>query len=563
MQSFFHTSTRLVALAGLLILWSCQSGLNHQIIGSSHQQYGLVPIEIDLQQQFANPYDQAEVMLDVLISEPDGQQLVLPAFFDPLDIKSPWKARFTPMKAGLHQIAFRLTTGETVQDFSGGELVVSESSGDGFLRLGDYWSLRFDSGKPFRGIGENVGWEARAWEDPKYTYDYLLPTLAENGANFFRTWMCAWNLPVSWPQVQGTDRYSNSGEYFNPEGIRRMDELMALCDSLDLYLMLAMDYHGALIPGGGWQHNRYNRANGGPADSPADFFANEEARKMAKNKFRYLIARWGYSTHLAMWEFFNEIDNAVFTPTPHDSTLIPHALVTDWHREMSAYIKATDPYGHIVTTSVSHRKIDGLFELQDIDIVQEHIYKKTHLIPGLIYQHVKKYEKPFIWGEFGYEWDWNLDFEPIARESDYDYRRGLWYGLFSPTPVLPMTWWWEFFDERNMTPYFQAVRQINDQMLAIDSPITPVPSQAAQFQALAVNVGDTYFVVALNHADQPNTDQLTLEIAPGRYQLQQFDPDTRQYADLEAQQTESGTLRLSAALDGMDELVFVLKRIEP
>ncbi len=84
--------------------------------------------------------------------------------------------------------------------------------------------------------------------------------------------------------------------------------------------------------------------NGGPAATPKDFFTNAESKAMYKNRLRYLIARWGYSPAIAAWEFFNEIDNAVFTPTPHDSVLIEHQVITQWHDEMSTYLKNNDPY---------------------------------------------------------------------------------------------------------------------------------------------------------------------------------------------------------------------------
>lgn len=546
-----------------VLLQSCTGGLirNHQQLTSSVSQYDRATFRIEVGELYKNPYDQEEVMLDMIIYTPGGEEIILPCYFDSTSGENTiWKARYAPSKIGQYGYHFRLTKPGTSIVSSEAEFDVSASEEDGFLRLNNFWTLKFDSGKPFRGIGENVGWEARSFEDPKYTYDYLLPTLSENGANFFRTWMCSWDLPVSWQKVGPTDRYEDSDEYFHPGGIRRMDELIDLCDSLDLYLMLAMDYHGALIPGGSWDKSRYNQANGGPAATPLEFFTSEEARQMTKNKFRFLIARWGYSTHLAAWEFFNEIDNAVFTPTPHDSTIIPHSYVTDWHREMSDYIKSIDPYQHIVTTSVSHREIEGMFQLGNIDIAQRHIYKRTDEIPALINQYVKEYNKPFVWGEFGYEWDWNLDFSTIAEESDYDYKRGLWYGLFNPTPILPMTWWWEFFDERNMTPYFQSVREISDMMLAEgNGQFEQVPVGSQGLEAYAVKCGDKYFVGVLNNEQMKQQSDLVLDISSGDFTVQQYDPDDRSFTHLSDIQASAEGLKIpKVGMTGMDEMVYIL-----
>ena len=69
------------------------------------------------------------------------------------------------------------------------------------------------------------------------------------------------------------------------------------------------------------------------------------ARALYQKRLRYLIGRYGYSPHLLAWEFFNEIDN-VFGPLNGDD-------VVAWHRQMGQWLHAHDPYGHLVTTSLT------------------------------------------------------------------------------------------------------------------------------------------------------------------------------------------------------------------
>ena len=68
-------------------------------------------------------------------------------------------------------------------------------------------------------------------------------------------------------------------------------------------------------------------------------------------------------------------------------------------------------------------------------------------------------------GEAGYEWDWSKNFNDFAEDMDGDFKRALWLGMFSPTPVLPMSWWWEFFENRGMMSYFKPVSEMNRMML--------------------------------------------------------------------------------------------------
>ena len=166
---------------------------------------------------------------------------------------------------------------------------------------------------------------------------------------------------------------------------------------------------------------------------------------------------------------------------------------------MSHYLHSIDPYQHIITTSISHRDLKGLNDIPDIDINQKHIYKQTSIIPETIVQYEHRHGKPYIIGEFGYEWDWSKNFDDFAEGMDVDFRRGLWYGLFSPTPVTPMSWWWEYFDNRRANEYFNAVALVNQEMLeAGKGQFIPVKATIGDRIAYAVKCGKKTFVYVFN-----------------------------------------------------------------
>ena len=461
-------------------------------------QYSKCEWEIRLVENWENPYLQEDVALDMLIKAPSGKKLTLPCYYTSGESgkESVWSARFAPQEKGKYTYTFTFSkVGKIVSTFKPAVFKVTSSTKTGVLHPKSNWVLQFDNGKPFRGIGENICWESRANDDskffkklhenPKYNYNYLLSSLAANGGNFYRTWISSFNLPLDWKRGFNSNRYTPSDAYYNPSAIVKIDSMINLADSLHLYIMLTLG------PGA------YGLREGGFASSAADFFVNPKSKLRYKNRLRYFIARWGYSTSICAWELFNEIDNVQFS---NKNSPISADSIVKWHDEMSAFIKQTDPYNHLVTTSISHRDLKGLNSLANIDINQKHIYKNTSGMASTIVKYEKDFNKPYVIGEFGFEWDWSKNFDDFATDMDLDYKRGLWYGLFSPTPILPMSWWWEYFDNRGMTSYIKGVRLISDIMLNTGKgSFETIPVEAGTLDAFGVKCGNKIFVYLYNN----------------------------------------------------------------
>lgn len=451
--------------------------------------YERMDIDVELKGEWANPYRQEEARLDMIVTAPNGKNSVVPAFFVEGESgkTSHWAVRYTPQVAGQHTYIMRYTQPGMESVSQSYKLNVKESNGHGILHIADNWSLRYDDGTPFRGIGENLCWESRANDDSKYfkklheqhdrfNYPAMLPKFAENGGNFARIWMCSWNFPIDRKDHFNNIRYEVCDGYINPSAVKRMDETVELCEKLGIKIMLCI---GA-----------------GEAHTNSEFFVSEKAKAAHRNRLRYIVARWGYSEAIAMWEFFNEIDNIQYRDSKHP---IPAKDIVDWHAQMARYIKSIDAFKHIVTTSISHRDLEGLNSITDMDINQKHIYNQTSVIPTTIKDYTQKFGKPYIIGEFGYEWDWSKNFDDFADGMDVDFRRGLWYGLFSPTPVTPMSWWWEYFDNRNMQRFFRAPALVNKEMIESGKGrFVPCEVCADNGQAFAVKCGTKTYVYLFN-----------------------------------------------------------------
>ncbi|MGZ4000486.1 MAG: DUF5060 domain-containing protein, partial [Mucilaginibacter sp.] len=159
----------------------------YNLLSQAVKEYQKAEWNINISAAFTNPYDQHDISLDLVMTSPSGKPVVLPCYFESDDNNSSlWKARFAPQEVGKYAYYFLLKSKGAEMKSAKGSFKSMADDKKGFLHKNNLWTFKFDNGELFRGIGENVGWESRSFEKDKWTYDYLLPKLSNNGANFFR-----------------------------------------------------------------------------------------------------------------------------------------------------------------------------------------------------------------------------------------------------------------------------------------------------------------------------------------------------------------------------------------
>ncbi len=557
-------------LFAILIVTNIQAQIKQaELITKQVRQYEKTEWNIQLTEQWQNPYLQGDVALNMKLKSPSGKTLIVPCYYVSGESGklSNWKARFAPQELGKYECSFELTkNGKKVNELKSSTFKSEKSNKKGFLHANDNFTFKFDNGEIFRGIGENICWEARSnddskffkqlHEDPRFNYDFMLKKLTENGGNYTRIWMCYWNFPLEWKTVSpDTKRYTNSTEYYNPSAIAKLDRLFELSDSLGIYIMLTISGNN------GFKESNYHIKNGGFVETDSAFFVHPKSKEQYKDKLRYLIARWGYSPSIGAWEFFNEVDYLSFSKNPNDNSR--QKAVTAWHDEMSTFLKQNDPYNHLVTTSISHREVDGLNSVKNIDFNQRHIYKYTNGIPKVINENIEKFQKPYVIGEFGYEWDWSKNFNEFSDGMDSDFKRGLWYGLFSSTPILPMSWWWEFFENRGLMSYFKRVREISDKMLKAGNgkfETLNISTKESDLQIYGLKCGKTIFVYVFNSSKEKKQVSFEIPFNEKPSDVQSYLCETGTYSLVNQISTQNGTLTLSnLEFSAQTDKVFIIK----
>ncbi len=179
--------------------------------------YEKLELPLEIYRQYANPFDPCEVELNVLVTTPGGQSLVLPAFFgqdyERQDLKrnakkaawcypcgtGSWKARFTPMEVGNYILIASLRDSSGQSSSAPIQFTCVGSPYKGFLRAGrdDPRFLEFTDGQPFFAIGQNLAFIGEGQHVTVPKAEEIFGRLAENGANFVRIWTCCQDWAVA------------------------------------------------------------------------------------------------------------------------------------------------------------------------------------------------------------------------------------------------------------------------------------------------------------------------------------------------------------------------------
>lgn len=415
-----------------------------------------------------NPFDPDVIRLDATFTLPSGKTMTVPAFWyqgyqrglaGGYEYLTPagspqWRLRFTPPESGAYTISLVIQTNNQrygspvatnftvppgVQPADAGYVEVASNE--------EYFQTSV--GQPLRLIGMNCGWPGSRGT---YDYDNWFPAMQAAGMNFGRILITPWSF--------GLETDSNSLDHYRLDHAWQLDYVFQQAEQHDIRLELCIEFHLMLQPvpdiwgaDNYWQSNPYNAANGGPCINQDAFFTNTVARTLFEKRLRYLIARYGYSPSLMSWEFFSEVDNEYAWLNPTN--------VATWHGIMGDWLHAHDPFGHLVTTSLTGGSDrPEIWSLPQLDYANYHSYGEAfpatqlNAVAQSFHQH---YDKPVLIEEYGTSaLTWNRTNDPYLR----GFRQGLWGGAVGGSAGTAMSWWYENIHNENDYPIYSALGSI-------------------------------------------------------------------------------------------------------
>jgi hypothetical protein len=472
--------------------------------------YAKYELTFTLSRTYTNPFDPCEVDVMVTLHQPDGTSVSIPGFYYKTYTPSgsnpetypdsgtgvvSWKARFSPSQLGSYTCDIQVKDAYgTATATKAGSFTCVESGKKGFIKVDpkQHDFLKYSNGDTCINIGENLGWN----NGGVYGWNNYLTKLHNAGANWVRLWICTYGsdmgVALEWkPGLRGTTYFQGAGK-FSPQISLRLDKYVEIAEQNSIAIQLCLQHHGQFSTSTNpdWDNNPYNIATGGFLSDPCKFFTDADALRMTKNKYRYIVARWGYSTSIYAWELFNEVLYV-------NEWKSNRANVVNWHNTMASYIRSIDPFKHPITTSKHCANFENIWNLPDIDLIQHHYYGgDTIRTIEQIALSLAEFNKPVFIAELGLgglpegRSEGSTMPEPYATQfrEGLEMHNGIWSAFFAKSSGN--MWWWDsYIDPCNLYGIYTplAIYAANENLA--DFNLTKAQR--------AVSGNETYFAIPL------------------------------------------------------------------
>ncbi len=414
--------------------------------------YGKYELTFQLDRVIENPFDSDEIDVRCVFVAPSGRESRVTAFV--YDRKAGiWKLRHAPRELGRYQGTIIARGKDWQEELSLLPFDVTESTSKGFVvcTAEKPGRLQFETGEMFLPVSMVL------WGNFLSANAAELSQLQSGRINHIR-------LISNESCFGGAYHIERTGfplgEY-DLDRAKNLDRLFERLDALDMYVtfnfLLNTDFR-VTDPWPGFGANPYNATHGGPCEVPSDIFTNLDARRLFKQRLRYTLARWGYSTRLCLWELWAEADVSEGFDRHVESA-------RDWHQEMADYLRATDPYQHPVTSSLSLRSMStafagsGIFEVASMDVVATELYNDRDMgkaVHNDALHVINKYRKPQLCIELGLAHGMFSDDRDV---NGIHVHAALWSSVMSGSSMTPCFWHWSKILELQLLPHFAAIAQ--------------------------------------------------------------------------------------------------------
>ncbi|MGB0933885.1 MAG: DUF5060 domain-containing protein [Lishizhenia sp.] len=301
-----------------------------------------------------------------------------------------FRVRFTPEKVGLWNTTISVyLKNKEVQKASNFSFNVVESELHGFVKVHEnkkHFSLDNEIITP---VGINLPWPV-VGSNTEYDYREGQQVYMSVWRNYHKDLKAYTEMPgknkslrILLSESSMHIEFEELGNYYGRLNYAwEIDKLVEQCEITNTLIDFNLQLHSPLMKFASYYYFIYDFAKSHPADNypvspyakllnsetPSDMFMEEIAMKYLKEKHRYIIARWGYSTAIMLFELLSEPwhlnEDAALSETneiinqsiPYDEENgnLERKAVHKFHKEMSAYIKEELKHDQHLLGAVGH-----------------------------------------------------------------------------------------------------------------------------------------------------------------------------------------------------------------
>ena len=464
-----------------------------------------------------NPFDPNDIDVFAMFTSPEGNTVRINGFYDNYRDADQWRVRFSPAVTGTWHYTVYVRDAAGIGQSSPATFAAVASDHHGWIRPSDANPHYFvhDDGTSYYAVGVYSPWR---------NDDARFETFAAHDANLFAIWDITYG-----GFVNGTGLIEQELGRYNQEKVGRIDSLLVILENSDIQLMYAIwphDLFSETVWAHQWNNNPYSQLIG-----VDDVYSDPVVWEYQTWKYRYMVARFGHSRSMGIWELINEMNGT--DGWAHGR----HKDAYDWVMKTDKWFEENDPYNHPTTASFSGGYTEyrePLYirnDISNIHMYPEQGWPKQYAGDDMrseMYNYAwaarrfwDNFEKPAIFGEAGADLAY---FEPDTPEYHVSLHNCVWACLangLSGTPV-----WW-MFTELNDQDWngLQHLAKFTSDIDFANLPYAPVDIIADGADAFGLSAGSSAFGWLRSYAkDNVSGTNLTIPgIEHGSYEVSWFD----------------------------------------
>lgn len=416
---------------GLTLPDTLMMSIKEFIYGQPHQRTGLNPFvswELDIKAHFKHRAS-GEKFTAIGFWYTEVQRNTSYNRWNYLHTELPFRVRYAPPKTGEWEVYFEVDVKGMPSYFSAPKtfnVVSSTYKGhvtynkqteylerDGRTIIPTGVNLPFPSNKNnlMYSIDKEETLNVEVWE----AYHDQVKRYIDQGGEYFRMFLHPSSTEIEFEEVG----YYHSRQNFAWE----IDRIIDLCEESNTLIQLDLMYHSYFMKLGDYHQFRFDFSDhwydekAWPFEdrteisgysrllntkTPSDMFLSELGMRYLKERARYIMARWGYSTSISNVELLCEPwhinENPYASDTPYDSLTkagdIARKAIYEYHKQMSSFIKDSIQYNQKLLSAVgrfpagksniySHYTerdpdfIDSTWYLDEVDMITISYYSKS------------------------------------------------------------------------------------------------------------------------------------------------------------------------------------------